>query len=72
MSTADTIGEPQDLPLSDLDHCFNLAAALAELVLLIEAGKVWTLIPQQIGGAVCLSDARMALASFHAWCEREL
>ena len=63
---------PQDLPVSDLDQCFNLAAALAELVLMIDAGKGWPAITQQIGADVCLSDARLALASFHAWCEREL
>ena len=56
-----------DEPATDLDMAFDLAAHLAELVLLQpHADKL------AMDMVVAISDAKLSLARFHRYCEREL
>lgn len=50
-------------------HAFNLAAALAELVLMIDDEARVSGRPLTTGAAVVMSDSRQALLAFHAWVE---
>ena len=52
-----------------VEHAFSLAAALAELVLMVADEQRTTGRPLTTAAAVVVSDARMALKGFHAWVE---
>lgn len=51
------------------DHAFDLAAALAELVLMIADESRISGRPLTTAAAVVVSDSRLALQAFHAWVE---
>lgn len=51
------------------DHAFNLAAALAELVLMVANESDISGRPLTTDAAVVVSDSRLALIEFHAWVE---
>lgn len=51
------------------DHAFNLAAALAELVLMVDDEARTSGRPLTTAAAVVMSDSRLALMAFHQWVE---
>lgn len=51
------------------DHAFDLAAALAELVLMVDAESKTSGRPLTMAAAVVVSDGRAALMRFHEWVE---
>ena len=59
--------QADDEPTSDLNMAFDLAAHLAELVLLQPHADQLAM-----DMVVAISDAKLSLARFHRYCEREL
>ena len=60
-----------DPAVSEFDLCFELAASLAELLLLIEAESKASCRPLTMAAAVVTADSRAALMRFHEQMEHE-